>query len=116
MSMPNPTHFSNSAPPTPDEIDADMEWRQYAPLPSAYPPTPLVGHSAALPPKRPISMGFDAVPENEEDERQDFDRSLLPPREPLNPGSVCAHQFVVGRDPCCLDRLQSERTGAPCVR
>ncbi|KAK7470109.1 hypothetical protein VKT23_001550 [Stygiomarasmius scandens] len=87
MSMPNPTHFSNSAPPTPDEIDADMEWRQYAPLPSAYPPTPLVGHSAALPPKRPISMGFDAVPENEEDERQDFDRSLLPPREPLNPGS-----------------------------
>ncbi|KAF5371240.1 hypothetical protein D9758_004198 [Tetrapyrgos nigripes] len=88
MSMPNPTHFSNLAQPgpsTPGEIEADLEWRRYAPLPSAYPPTPHIG-SSTLAPKHPVSMGFDAVAEDYEDGQQDFDRSLLPPREPLNPG------------------------------
>ncbi|KAJ4486481.1 hypothetical protein C8R41DRAFT_903772 [Lentinula lateritia] len=84
----------------PADPAADMEWRQYPNLPSAYPPTPLVTSS-----RLPVQghVGYDAssaagphtiwippvVDEDEEDDgenQQGFRRSLLPPRVPLHPG------------------------------
>ncbi|KAF5352106.1 hypothetical protein D9757_010474 [Collybiopsis confluens] len=95
----------------PSDPTADMEWRQYPNLPSAYPPTPLVTLSQ-LPRPRPIPghVGYDPgtaagpytvwvppVPEEDDDDddddeenthdtQQGFHRSLLPPRVPLHPG------------------------------
>ncbi|KAJ3719294.1 hypothetical protein C8R42DRAFT_115486 [Lentinula raphanica] len=89
----------------PTDPEADMEWRQYPKLPSAYPPTPLAT-SSRLPSQGHGQVGYDPGPaagphtiwippvaeEDEPDEhdasedRQDFHRSLLPPRRPLHPG------------------------------
>lgn len=111
-SFPN-THTSASFHPA--DPAADMEWRKYPNLPSAYPPTPLV-NSSRLPNPQSVSghVGTDPsaavsyeiwvppVVEEDEEEQEDpnttrivpmelrtgqsFSRSLLPHRVPLHPG------------------------------
>ena len=77
------------------------EWRQYPPFPSAYPPTPLVVTSrlAAASIVR-SSIIYPAI--EEERTQQDFPKSLLPPREPLNPspaGDSSDQPFIFGNSP-----------------
>ncbi|PPQ69893.1 hypothetical protein CVT26_014156 [Gymnopilus dilepis] len=59
------------------------EWRQYPPFPSAYPPTPLATTSRLTVKSTLVSI----QPQIEEEKvpEEDFHKSLLPPREPLNP-------------------------------
>ncbi|KAG6811942.1 hypothetical protein H0H92_005171 [Tricholoma furcatifolium] len=71
------------------------EWRQYPAFPSAYPPTPLVVSSTALPGTSSAAAGMQPIASSlifseilEDVPQQDFSRSLLPPRKPLNPGFV----------------------------
>ena len=73
------------------------DWRTYPPFPSAYPPTPVGPSQITMPePVHPSQFGIIheegpgvTVPNNDQTDgaRQGFGRSLLPPREPLNPGS-----------------------------
>jgi hypothetical protein len=73
------------------------DWPTYLPFPSAYPPTPVRPpqmsmsepvHSSQLDVIREEGTGA-TVRNNDQNDgtRQDFGRSLLPPREPSNPGS-----------------------------
>lgn len=92
-----PSNTQRDASPESEEAVLDHEqvdeWRKYPQFPSAYPSTPLVT-SSRLPlsldivspaPRRPSNtIRFPPIPEDSQ--RQDFGRSLLPPREPLNPG------------------------------
>ncbi|KAG6856991.1 hypothetical protein H0H87_011085 [Tephrocybe sp. NHM501043] len=71
------------------------EWRQYPAFPSAYPPTPLVSSSSVLPGTsaaaariQPLSSTFALSEILEDASQQDFSKSLLPPRKPLDPGFV----------------------------
>ena len=73
------------------------DWPTYPPFPSAYPPTPV--HPSQINMPEPVHPSqFSVVPEegtgtavaiNDQNNgaRPGFGRSLLPPREPLNPGS-----------------------------
>jgi len=70
------------------------DWSAYPPIPSAYPPTPVHPTQINMPePVHPSQFGIiheeGAVADNDQNDgaRQGFGRSLLPPREPLNPGS-----------------------------
>lgn len=73
------------------------DWPAYPPIPSAYPPTPVHPTQVNMPePVHPSQFGIiheedsaRAAANNEQNDgaRQGFGRSLLPPREPLNPGS-----------------------------
>ncbi|KAG5648712.1 hypothetical protein DXG03_000059 [Asterophora parasitica] len=66
------------------------EWRKYPPFPAAYPPTPLVT-TANLPStstRQPLANSLVLSELLENEPQQDFSRSLLPPRKPLNPGFV----------------------------
>lgn len=77
------------------------EWRQYPPFPSAYPPTPLVATSR-LAAASIVRSSTIYPPIEEERPQQDFQRSLLPPREPLNPspaGDLSDHSFTFGITP-----------------
>ena len=56
------------------------EWSKYPPLPSAYPPTPITKTSRLV----TVSSSLDPLIEGDISQ-QDFRKSLLPPREPLNP-------------------------------
>lgn len=61
------------------------DWRQYPAFPSAYPPTPIVTKSKLVSTSMAASrLIYPPIPE--ENSRQGFQKSLLPPREPLNPG------------------------------
>ncbi|KAF5387676.1 hypothetical protein D9615_000756 [Tricholomella constricta] len=77
------------------EREAVDEWRQYPPFPSAYPPTPIVkssvglpGTSTTAPRAQPLANSLILSEILEDAPQQDFSRSLLPPRKPLNPGFV----------------------------
>ena len=64
------------------------EWRQYPPFPSAYPPTPIATTSRLDPNAHSLSSSnYPSIPE-EVNLQQDFQRSLLPPRVPLNPSGA----------------------------
>jgi hypothetical protein len=73
------------------------DWSTYPPFPSAYPPTPVHPAQMSMPePVHPSQFGMTheegtagAITNNDQNDgaRPDFGRSLLPPREPLNPGS-----------------------------
>ena len=73
------------------------DWQTYPPFPSAYPPTPVHPAQINMPePVHPSHYGIiheegtaGTVANNEQIDgaRPDFGRSLLPPCEPLNPGS-----------------------------
>ncbi|TFY76887.1 hypothetical protein EWM64_g7126 [Hericium alpestre] len=101
----------HAPPAAQDEFDEDAQsthstagtmvddWRTYPAFPSAYPPTPLPA-SNGLPNSdlRPITnaLQFSSIPEDRdidglpspiEGDEQGFGGSLLPPREPPNPGS-----------------------------
>ena len=81
------------------------EWRQYPPFPSAYPPTPLVVTSRLAAASIVRSTIYPAI--EEERSQQDFQRSLLPPREPLNPspaGDSSDQSFTFGISPYHLAR------------
>ena len=80
-------------------ITEDLEWRQYPPFPSAYPPTPIVPTKTRLGASpeglaSQFSLGsiqYAPIPEEqhqEDDQRQGFHLSLSPAPEPPNPGSV----------------------------
>ena len=56
------------------------EWSKYPPLPSAYPPTPITKTSKLV----TVSSSLDPLIEGDVSQ-QDFRKSLLPPRAPLNP-------------------------------
>lgn len=76
------------------------EWRQYPPFPSAYPPTPLVVTSRLAAASIVRSNIYPAL--EEERSQQDFQKSLLPPREPLNPspaGDSSDQSFTFGISP-----------------
>ena len=77
------------------------EWRQYPPFPSAYPPTPLVVTSRLA--ETTFTVRSSIYPAIEEERsQQDFHRSLLPPREPLNPspaGDLSDQSFTFGISP-----------------
>ena len=76
------------------------EWRQYSPFPSAYPPTPLVVTSRLAATSVVRSTIYPAI--EEERSQQDFEKSLLPPREPLNPspaGDSSDQSFTFGISP-----------------
>ena len=76
------------------------EWRQYPPFPSAYPPTPLVVTSRLAAASVVRSTIYPAI--EEERSQQDFQKSLLPPREPLNPspaGDSSDQSFKFGISP-----------------
>ena len=71
------------------------EWRAYPPFPSSYPLTPVHQPQINMPePVHPSQFGLiheegtgGTAPNDQTDgTRQGFGRSLLPPREPLNPG------------------------------
>ena len=81
------------------------EWRQYPPFPSAYPPTPLVVTSRLAAASVVRSAIYPAI--EEERSQQDFQKSLLPPREPLNPspaGDSSDQSFTFGISPYNLAR------------
>jgi hypothetical protein len=81
------------------------EWRQYPPFPSAYPPTPLVVTSRLAAASIVRSNIYPAI--EEERSQQDFQKSLLPPREPLNPspaGDSSDQSFTFGISPYHLAR------------
>ncbi|KDR84264.1 hypothetical protein GALMADRAFT_236970 [Galerina marginata CBS 339.88] len=61
------------------------EWRQYPAFPSAYPPTPLVTTSRLATTSAVVHSSLYPAIDEEEKPQQDFRKSLLPPREPLNP-------------------------------
>lgn len=61
------------------------EWRQYPAFPSAYPPTPIAVTSKVPPTMSPSRFS----PIEEEPYRQGFQKSLLPPRGPLDPSRAC---------------------------
>ena len=73
------------------------DWPAYPPFPSAYPPTPVHPSQVNMPePVHPSQFSIidgdgtgGAVANNDQNDgaQQGFGRSLLPPREPLNPGS-----------------------------
>ena len=73
------------------------DWPMYPPFPSAYPPTPVHPPQINMPePVLPSQFGIIqgegtgvAVANNDQNDgaQPGFGRSLLPPREPLNPGS-----------------------------
>ena len=76
------------------------EWRQYPPFPSAYPPTPLVVTSRLAAASVVRTTIYPAI--EEERSQQDFQKSLLPPREPLNPspaGDSSDQSFTFGISP-----------------
>ncbi|KAF8806133.1 hypothetical protein BYT27DRAFT_7257549 [Phlegmacium glaucopus] len=84
------------------------EWRQYPPFPSTYPPTPLVTSrlAAASIVRSSTTVGawVSAIypPIEEERSQQDFPKSLLPPREPLNSshaGDLSDQSFTLGIPP-----------------
>ncbi|KIM35158.1 hypothetical protein M413DRAFT_449867 [Hebeloma cylindrosporum] len=82
------------------------EWRKYPPLPSAYPPTPITKTSKLV----TVSSSLDPLIEGEISQ-QDFHKSLLPPREPLNPspaGDLSDYHNTFGISP----RLSDEREDA----
>jgi len=60
------------------------EWRQYPPFPSAYPPTPIATTARLVPTSLGLSPSL-YPPILEEMNQQNFHRSPLPPRVPLNP-------------------------------
>ena len=80
------------------------EWRKYPPLPSAYPPTPITKTSnlvTALSSLDPLIEG--------EVSQQDFHKSLLPPREPLNPspaGGLSDYHNTFGISPLLSDERE----------
>ena len=81
------------------------EWRQYPPFPSAYPPTPLAVTSRLAAVSIVRSTIYPAI--EEERSKQDFQKSLLPPREPLNPspaGDLSDQSFTFGISPYHLAR------------
>jgi hypothetical protein len=94
----NPANVPPIAMPEPGipSIGTD-DWRTYPPFPSAYPPTPVGPPQISMPePIHPSQFGViheegarATVPNNDQTDgaRQGFGRSLLPPREPSNPGS-----------------------------
>jgi hypothetical protein len=71
------------------------DWSTYPPFPSAYPPTPVHPSQINMPePVHPSQFGIidgtgGGVASNDQNDgaQPGFGRSLLPPREPLNPGS-----------------------------
>jgi hypothetical protein len=80
------------------------EWRKYPPLPSAYPPTPIATTSKPVP--APPSLH---PPIEEEISQQDFRKSLLPPREPLNPspaGDLSDKHNIFGISPILSDDVE----------
>lgn len=93
----DPPRYFASQIDTDVQIAQDLEWRQYPPFPSAYPPTPIAPSS-----KRPLGPDSSqitltsiqyppSIAEEEQQQygsRQDFHQSLSPVREPSNPGSV----------------------------
>jgi len=73
------------------------DWRAYPPFPSSYPLTPVHQPQINMPePVHPSQFGIiheegtggTATNDQTDGTRQGFGRSLLPPREPLNPGRV----------------------------
>jgi len=79
------------------------EWRKYPPLPSAYPPTPIATTSKLLPALPSLH------PTIEEEPQQGFRKSLLPPREPLNPspaGDLSDKHNTFGISPLLSDDLE----------
>ena len=71
------------------------DWRAYPPFPSSYPLTPVHQPQINMPgPVHPSQFGIiheegtggTAANDQTDGTRQGFGRSLLPPREPLNPG------------------------------
>ncbi|TFY67646.1 hypothetical protein EVJ58_g1481 [Rhodofomes roseus] len=95
-----PTPPADSPPPfeavQAEILAADAEWRQYPDFPAAYPPTPLQTAAPSLPGADGLVAPEDAGESDEEDEdgegnatvRQGFRRSLLLPREFMNPDSA----------------------------
>ncbi|KAG6897181.1 hypothetical protein C0992_003570 [Termitomyces sp. T32_za158] len=87
------------------------EWRQYPAFPSAYPPTPIVVSTASLPSHStaathlPNSLLLAEIPE--EAVQQDFSKSLLPPRKPLNSGFVKGLSDEIQTPGVHYDRLES---------
>jgi len=85
-------------PSSQEDIDEDRaEYPSYPPFPAAYPLTPVHPPQISMPePVHPSQFGViqgegtgGAVANNDQNDgtQQGFWRSLLPPREPLNPGS-----------------------------
>ena len=86
---------------TPHDQEQSDEWRQYPAFPSAYPPTPLVVTSRLAGTSIARSSAI-YPPIEEERSQQGFQRSLLPPREPLNPspaGDSSDRSFTFGISP-----------------
>ncbi|THH04745.1 hypothetical protein EW146_g10097 [Bondarzewia mesenterica] len=103
---PMPTSQTSVAADISQETVID-EWRAYPPFPAAYPPTPLPATSRLAMPEPEYAVEqtrftsiteeaidfYGRVPGSEQpggrvdDDKQHFQRSLLPPREPANPGS-----------------------------
>ena len=94
--------YPGNVPPVamPDPRVASLaidDWSTYPPIPSAYPPTPVHPSQINMPePVHPSQFGIiheedtvGPVANNDQNDgaRQGFGRSLLSPREPLNPGS-----------------------------
>ena len=80
------------------------EWRKYPPLPSAYPPTPITKTSKLV----TVSSALDPLIEGEVSQ-QDFHKSLLPPREPLNPspaGDLSDYHNTFGISPLLSDERE----------
>jgi len=80
------------------------EWRKYPPLPSAYPPTPITKTSKLV----TVLSSLDPLIEGEVSQ-QDFHKSLLPPREPLNPspaGGLSDYHNTFGISPLLSDERE----------
>jgi hypothetical protein len=85
-----PTHMPEPHVPS---ISVD-DWRAYPPFPSSYPLTPVHQPQIMPEPVHPSQFGIiheegtggTATNDQTDGTRQGFGRSLLPPREPLNPG------------------------------
>ncbi|KAH0588079.1 hypothetical protein J132_11042 [Termitomyces sp. J132] len=96
------------------EKKAIDEWRQYPAFPSAYPATPMVapttafsGTSTTATRVQHIANSLMLTEISEDLSRQDFSRSLLPPRKPLNPGFVGGSSDEIQTPGVQLDRLES---------
>jgi len=80
-----PAIQTSDLPQEPPELQTHVdEWREYPPFPSAYPPTPIAMTSRLVPTSMAVPSSLYPSIE-EENVQQDFHKSLLPPREPLNP-------------------------------
>jgi hypothetical protein len=83
------------------------DWRQYPAFPSAYPPTPIVTKHKLVSTSKAVSrLLYPPIPE--ESSRQGFQKSLLPPREPLYPsraGVLSDNYLISGMPPFLTGQL-----------